>query len=383
VTTAPAPTFELGPIRPPSEARSLLVRVTRGCPHHRCAFCSVYQGLRFSIRSRAEVLADLDAMAEVAAALRRLSEEAGRGGLIDAEVVRAAHHGPLGPGAIQIAAFLATGGRHAFLQDANSLVMPPGDLAAVLERLRERFPSVARVTSYARAHTLTRRTPEQLSALRQRGLDRVHVGLESGSDRVLALVQKGALAARQIEAGHRAKAAGMELSEYVMPGLGGRALSREHALETARVLSAIDPHFIRLRTTAAVPGTGLHELVRRGELEPLSDEEVVAEVRLLLEHLEVSSRLQSDHTLNLLPELQGRLPEDRGRMLAVIDRFQALPPRLRRAFVAARRAGQVLVLDELDEPAARERALALLGALEARHGEALDEALRAWMVRSL
>lgn len=377
------PSFEVGPIRPPSEARSLLVRVTRNCPHNRCAFCPVYSGARFSIRALGEVLADVDAMGELAAALTGLSRALGCEGEVTLAVLQSAARQGLLPdgGALQVAHFLAAGGRSVFLQDANSLVMRPEQLVQVLDRVRETFPSVTRVTSYARAHTLTRRRPEQLAELRRHGLDRVHVGLESGSDRVLELVRKGADAARQIEAGLRAKGAGMELSEYVMPGLGGRALSREHALESARVLSAIDPHFIRLRTTAFSPGTELAEMASDGTIEPMDDEEVVEEIRLLIESLQVSSLLRSDHVLNLLAELEGKLPGDRGRLLGIIDRFQALEPRLRRAFVVARRAGLVTLLDELDRPAVRERALGLLEAVEAEHGGDLGAAVRALMTR--
>ncbi len=243
------------------------------------------------------------------------------------------------------------------------------------------FPTLRRVTSYARSHTLTRRSVEQLSALRQRGLNRIHVGLESGSDAVLELVHKGVSAARHVEAGRRVKAAGMELSEYVMPGLGGRKLSREHAVESARVLSEIDPHFIRLRTTAHAPGTELAGMAARGEIEPLDDEEVVAEIRLFLENLQVTSLLKSDHALNLLAELEGKLPGDRGRLLGIIDRFQEMEPRLRRAFVLARRAGLVTLQGEMQRPAVQERALQLLEALERKHGDDIGAAVRELMTR--
>jgi hypothetical protein len=400
-------TFEIGPIRPPSEARSLLVRVTRNCPHNRCAFCPVYRGTRFSIRTAEEVIADIEAMGQVAAKLRERSFALGLAGAVSPEVLQqAAAAGELGGermpcseggvvfggGGVQVATFLAGGGEHVFLQDANSLVMRPEQLLQVLGALRETFPTINRVTSYARAHTLTRRKPEQLAALREHGLNRVHVGLESGSDRVLELVQKGVDAARHVEAGRRAKQAGMELSEYVMPGLGGRRLSREHALESARVLSEIDPDFIRLRTTAVIPGTELERLTAEGQIEAMDDEAIVAEIRLLIENLDCTSRLQSDHVLNLLGELEGQLPEDRDRLLAIIDRFQGLSPELRRGFVLARRAGVISQLDDLDRPGVSERVLELLSAVEAElqsggagggtdKGRDLDAAVRELMTR--
>ena len=369
--------YEVGPIRPPSEARSLLLRVTRNCPHNRCAFCPVYRGQRFSIRAVDEVQADIRELGRVAAALRESSAELGLEGAITVQVLRRAARRPdLPAGFSQVGAFLADGGVNVFLQDANSLVLPADDLVRVLETLRETFPTVARITSYARAHTLTRRSPEQLRRLREAGLNRIHVGLESGSDEILALVSKGVDAARQIEAGLRVKAAGMELSEYLMPGLGGRTRWREHAEQSARVLAAIDPHFIRLRTTAVAPGTELERLVAAGAIEPMDDEEVVAEIRLFLEGLEGTGRLQSDHILNLLPELDGQLPGDKRRLLAIIDRFQALPEEERQAFVLARRAGELGCLDDLARPEALRRALALLAEVRAHYGDDLRQAVR-------
>jgi radical SAM superfamily enzyme YgiQ (UPF0313 family) len=281
----------------------------------------------------------------------------------------------------QVATFLADGGRNVFLQDANSLVMPADDLTAALETLGQTFPTIERITSYARSHTLTRRKPEQLQRLRQAGLNRIHVGLESGSDEVLRLVSKGVDAARHVEAGLRVKAAGMELSEYLMPGLGGRARWREHAVESARVLSAIDPHFIRLRTTAVAPGTGLERMAAEGTFEPMDDEEVVAEIRLFIEELEATSLLRSDHILNLLQELEGELPADKPRLLAIIDRFLGLPGDERRAFVLARRAGLVGTLEAFERPVVRQRALELLARVEADFGGDLQRAVRELMTR--
>jgi radical SAM superfamily enzyme YgiQ (UPF0313 family) len=360
---------ELGPIRPPSEARSLLVRVTRNCPWNRCTFCPVYKGQRFSIRPVADVLADIRAFGALAEELRALSSSLGLDGAVTLPVLRAAGAW-LDSAGLQVAHFLAAGGEHAFLQDANSLVMRPQELEQVLRELRATFPSLGRITSYARAHTVVRRSPDDLRCLREAGLDRLHVGLESGSDRVLELMRKGVDSARHIEAGRRARDAGFELSEYLMPGLGGRALSREHALDSARALNAIQPDYIRLRTTAVVPGSPLEELVEAGTIEVMSDEEVVAEIRLLLDNLEVESVLQSDHVLNLLPELEGKLPEDRDRLLAIIDRFQALEPRLQQAFIFGRRAGLLSALADMERPEMCERALLLMDeALERAGGD--------------
>jgi radical SAM superfamily enzyme YgiQ (UPF0313 family) len=253
---------EIGPIRPPSEAASLLVRVTRNCPWNRCTFCPVYKSERFSLRPVDDVKADLRSMASAAEAVRDVSRTMGEGGEVTGRVLRAALQQG-GQQAFQVALFLQGGGRSVFLQDANSLILPVDQLLEVLDEIRACFPNVSRVTSYARSHTLYRRSVGELRRLRQAGLDRIHIGLESGSDEVLRLVQKGVTAREQIEAGRRVKAAGMELSEYVMPGLGGRLLSGEHATETARVLRAIDPDFVRLRSLAIPPGSPLQAQCER------------------------------------------------------------------------------------------------------------------------
>ena len=377
--------FEIGPIRPPSEAHSLLVRVSRNCPWNRCAFCPVYKGTRFSIREVDEVVQDIRNMGLLGEQLTEAARELdpGSDGEISWGLIRQAGASPLfSPGAAQVAVFLAQGGRNVFLQDANSLVMPPAKLLEVLQTLGEVFPTVRRVTSYARAHTITRRKPEDLEKLREAGLNRIHIGLESGSDEVLALVQKGLVAQRHIDAGLRVKAAGMELSEYVMPGLGGRRHTREHATESARVLAAMDPDFIRLRTTAVAPGTELEALVAEGKMEPMDDEEVVEEIRLFLENLECTSRLQSDHTLNLLVELDGQLPEDKPRLLEVIARFQDMEQRLRKAFIIGRRAGgYVNTVADMDNPTLRARALELLDRVQEQYGDDLQGAVRDLMSR--
>jgi len=151
-----------------------------------------------------------------------------------------------------------------FLQDANSLIVKPDQLIRILRHLRSRFPWVDRITSYARSHTIARISDGNLRQMREAGLNRIHIGLESGSDAVLDRVRKGVDKRTQIKAGQKVKKAGMELSEYVMPGLGGKALSRDHALETADALNRINPDFIRLRTLALPGGIPLADEHRSG-----------------------------------------------------------------------------------------------------------------------
>lgn len=366
MSAAALPTsFEIGPIRPPNEADSLLVRVSRNCPWNRCAFCPVYKGKRFELRSAEEVEADIVAMSVLAASLA-VKDEA-------ALTVLARHGGERG----QIARFLLRGGKTAFLQDANAVITPVDDLEQILRTLRECFPSLERVTTYARSHTLTKRSVDDLARLRVAGLDRIHVGLESGSDRVLALVDKGATAARHIDAGRRVKAAGLEVSHYVMPGLGGKALSEEHAVETARVLSEIEPHFIRLRTLIIARGTQMEKLRDEGRIEPMSDVEIVRELRLFLGGLEgVESTIKSDHSLNLLEEVEGKLPEDLPKIIGVVDGFLALSDDERDLFVVGRRLGMMRDLSHLAEPRRRAEAMSALATIRGRYEGPLDEAIR-------
>ncbi len=363
--------FEQGPIRPPNEAFSLLVRVTRNCPYNHCTFCPVYKDAPFSLRKVEQVKADIASMARIA---EQLAPHIHAG---QPSLGPVAHLAYSCPEAMQVARFLASGEKTAFLQDANSLIMPFEGLLEVLQALREAFPSLERVTTYARAHTVCKRSVEQLTSLREAGLDRIHIGLESGSDEVLALVKKGITAERHIVAGCRVKEAGIELSEYVMPGLGGRRYSAVHARETARVLRAIDPHFIRLRTLAIAPGSLLDGQVERGELEPLGDIEIVKELRELLSGLTgMSSTIVSDHILNLLEQIDGKLPDDLPRMLALVDSFLALDDDERDLFLVGRRLGIMRSLDDLNDNEARSRAAKAIARLRRHFDGPLDRAVR-------
>ncbi len=329
------PSFEQGPIRPPSEARSLLVRVSRNCAWNRCAFCPVYKGSRPSNRPLDEILRDVDAMAAAADAMRA------------AGASEALRRGDVPPEAFQVALFLAGGARNVFLQDADPVAAPPEKLAAVLRHVRSRFPTASRVTTYARAATLARRTQDQIRSVREAGLTRVHVGLESGSEELLKAVEKGCTPDEFVEAGRRVLDAGMELCFYVMPGLGGRAASAAHAAGSADVIrrtAALAPPerplVVRLRTTAVPPGTPLAEAACAGTFDLPDDVETAAEIRAMLEALgDARVEIRSDHVLNLLPEIEGSWPADRPRLLGILDEFLGMPPLERARFVVGRRIG--------------------------------------------
>ncbi len=370
--------FEQGPIRPPSEAFSLLLRVTRNCPWNRCRFCPVYKAEKFSRREVKEVLADIDSMRAWQDELKTRSWQLGMGGSLDRIALQTIYQNdPHNPGLYSLVLFQLGGGKTAFLQDADSLMVKSEELVTILKYLREKFPALERVTSYARTRTVAKKSAAELRQIRETGLDRLHIGMESGSDAVLELIKKGATQAEEIEAGKKAKAAGFELSEYVMPGLGGRKLSQEHALETAKALSAINPDFIRLRTLAVSPRSPLHDKLRTGEFETLNDVEMVDEIRLFLSGLEgITSRLVSDHMLNLLPELEGKFPENQAKLVGVCDRFLKLPPREQMLFIIGRRTNQFEALSELDDPERRSRAEQILERLGVETPEQMQEVIR-------
>ncbi len=341
--------FEQGPIRPPSEATSLLIRVTRNCPWNKCAFCHTYRGTKFELRSVEEVKTDIQAMKDFADQIVELSRKLGEGGRVNRNVLKQISNHKFQNDFFQtVAVWLYFGGENVFLQDANSLVAKTPDLIAILDFLREKFPQIKRITTYCRSHTAARKTVSEFEQLKKAGLSRIHVGMESGSDDVLALINKGVKAIEHIKAGQNIRQAGIELSEYFMPGLGGAKFTIPHALETARVMNAINPDFIRLRTLHVVPGTELEDLVKSGEFQPLDDEEILREIQLFIENLEVKgSHLISDHILNMLEELEGTLPEDKLKILSLIKRYFDLSYEERLIFRLGRRSGALRRLDDL------------------------------------
>lgn len=352
--TSPYQGFEQGPIRPPSEAQSLLVRVTRNCHWNRCSFCPVYKGARFSIRPVEQVLHDLDSVAHHVGNLVLLS--AGPGLLMEEDVREAFNVLPPEETASFRAAlsWYRSGMESVFLQDADSLVLRPTRLIEILQHLKELFPLVKRITSYSRSDTIARMPADQLRALAEAGLNRIHIGMESGCDAVLAMMNKGATKEVHVRAGLKVKAAGMELSEYYMPGLGGIDLWREHAQDTADAMNRINPDFIRLRTLAIPERTPLAGEVRDGRFRKCPDPLAAEEILLFLDILEgVTGYLASDHVLNLFPELEGHLPGDLQRMRDLIWGFLTMEPHIRFIYQLGRRLGLLSRLGDVDDPGRR------------------------------
>ena len=350
--------FEMGPIRPPSEAQSLLIRVTRNCPWNKCEFCHTYKGESFSFRSVEEIKKDIDQVKAIADEIRHLSWQMGFAGRVNREVLRVFFSQPERPSQDyqSVAGWLYFGGSQVFLQDANSLIAKTSELVEILAHLREKFPSINRITSYARARTLAKKSVGELKELRQAGLSRIHVGMETGYDTLLQYMKKGVTAKEQIQGGRNVVESGISLSEYIMPGLGGQRWWREHAVESARVLNQINPDFIRLRTLYVRKNMALYDKVEKGEFLRPVDDQIVSEIRLFIETLDgIHSTVVSDHILNLLEEVQGKLPEEKERILAVVDRYLALPADQRFPFRVGRRIGYYRNLDDLQDSDLRRR----------------------------
>jgi radical SAM superfamily enzyme YgiQ (UPF0313 family) len=341
-------TYRIGPIRPPSEANSLLLQITEGCTWNRCKFCGLYKHEGFKAFSVESIKNDIDVMARYTELAQDHQREDGswnkRAALERLNSMTREEQNCY----YLVYRWLAHGGENVFLQDGNSLAVKTERVVEVLQYLREKLPSIRRVTTYGRAETLSKIGVEQYGELKAAGLDRIHSGFESGSDKVLELINKGVTSEQEIIAGKNIKAAGIELSVYFMPGIGGKVLSAENALETARVVSAIDPDFVRIRTAVVKEGTELWQDYLDGKYQLCSENEKLNEIRLLIENTKnCTGVLASDHIINLLQEIQGRLSTDRGNMLAAIDRYFSLPAAEQKIFQLARRSGMVTVPEDL------------------------------------
>ena len=335
--------FRIGPIRPPSEANSLLIQVTNGCTWNKCRFCRLYRHTKFKAYSADSIRSDIDNIAYWAERVRKHERKAGW----DIDTV---------------ANWLIAGGENVFLQDGNSTALSSGRLTDVLVYLRQVFPQIKRITSYGRAENLSRSSAEDYAELKAAGLDRIHSGFESGSDAVLKRINKGVTQEQQIRAGKAVKAGGIELSIYFMPGVGGRDLSADNAEGTAEVINAVEPDFVRVRTAAVKPGTELYKDWQDGLFELCGDDDKVREIRRVIEltgetagekNAAIGTYLVSDHMINLLQDIEGYLgrhggdTDDRVRMLARIDEYLDMPEDRRRVFQLLRRTLRAYSLDDM------------------------------------
>jgi len=321
--------FEIGPIRPPSEAESLLLRITRNCPWNKCRFCTIYKGNRFSTRSLEEIKADIDQVAlyrdninnGIPEDLSSLPEETMQRYLY-------------------IMNWMAHGCESVFLQDANTVVLTFEKLREILVYLRTKLPFVKRVTTYGRVDSIDKFSAGQLEGLREAGLDRIHSGYESGSEKVLSVLNKGFTKAQEIDAGRKVKESGIELSVYFMPGAGGHGLSCENAVETADVVNKVNPDFVRIRTFVAQRGTEIYDDISSGLREECTDKEKALELKEMIYHIDgADGHLYSDHIINLFEEVNGNMTADKEKMLSVFEAFERLDIQDQRRYQIARRMG--------------------------------------------
>lgn len=268
-----------GPIyRPPSEADSLLIQATVGCPHNRCTFCMVYKnGPRYKVRPVKDIQTDIREAREI----------------------------------------YDTGVRTLFFPAGNTIAMKTDDLCRICAYARDTFPELERITVYGSSQYIFGKGPDDLKRLAEAGLSRIHVGLESGDDETLKHIKKGTDSRQQIQAGKWVMDAGMELSLYVILGIGGQTRWEAHARETTRVLNRINPHFIRLRTFVPKDGTPLLEEVLSGTFRMQTAHGVLKETQLLISNLTAESLLTSDHYTNYI-NLEGRLPDAKPWLLGTI-----------------------------------------------------------------
>ncbi|NPV03367.1 MAG: radical SAM protein [Syntrophaceae bacterium] len=265
-------------IRPPSEAYSLLLQVTVGCSHNRCTFCPSFKRKRFRIKGLDEIVEDLDYAARRFRRVERL-----------------------------------------FLCDGDALIIPQKRLIEILDAIRARLPGVVRIGTYANAKSIRKKTVEELRELKARGLGIVYLGIESGNEEILARIRKGTTYDRIVEAARRVKEAGITLSVTVLLGIGGVAMSREHARDTARILTDVDPDFAGVLTVMIVPGTPLHEEARAGAFVLPGTFELLEELRIIVSESRFSSCFfTANHASNYLP-IRARMPQDREKVLRLID----------------------------------------------------------------
>jgi len=312
--------------------------------------------------------------------IKNMADESGR--ILRSEVRKGIEdYEKLDPQAFNAALNWFSGGMNSvFIQDANSLIIKPSNLVEILIHLKKHFPWVERVTSYARSHTIARVKDHDLKAIRDAGLNRIHIGLESGSDEVLKMVKKGMTKETHIKAGLKVKKAGMELSEYIMPGLGGKKYSKIHALETADALNQINPDFIRLRTLAIPNFVELYEDYETGLFEKCTDIMMVEENKLLIESLDgITSVVKSDHILNLFENLEGTLPQDKERMLDIINDFLVMEPERQCLYQVGRRLGFFSRISDMENPhrlAKAEKTCQQLGITPDNVDEVIDELMK-------
>ena len=266
-------------IRPPSEAYSILLQVTLGCSHNKCAFCGTYKDKRFAIKDDKIILSDILFASKY---MRRQDK--------------------------------------VFLMDGDALIIPQKRLMWILDRINEHLPWVKRVGAYANAKSIKMKTLEELVELRKNGLGILYYGVETGDDDLRKKITKGSDAKTCIEMGRKVIEAGIQLSVTVLLGIAGRAGSLKHAKATGELLSAMDPHFVGALTVMLIPGTPLYEDYVNKKFDLPDERELLIELREMIRHTHLTRGLvYSTHASNYLP-VKARLPNGKQDAIALIDR---------------------------------------------------------------
>ncbi|MCT4543854.1 MAG: radical SAM protein [Vallitalea sp.] len=265
--------------RPPSEFDSLIVQATIGCPHNKCSFCNMYSDRTFRFRPLEDIIQDL---------------ELGR-----------AHYGK--------------DVEKIFFSDGNTILMKTNDLLTLLHHCSKLFPNLKRVTMYGSAQYINLKTLDELIKLKEAGLSRVHCGMESGDDEVLKLMNKGFTRDEMYKAGTLIKKANIQLSLYYIVGLGGINLSKNHAINSSKLINEINPDFIRLRTLIPFENTRLYTLCNENKFEVLNGHDALNETKIFIENLDnITSYFLSDHISNHC-KVNGKLPEDKTKILKELE----------------------------------------------------------------
>jgi hypothetical protein len=334
--------MELGPMGPIGESHSLLLRINRNCPWNRCLFCPVYKGLSFSTRTAEEIKADIDAIRRTCELLDASSWYIGMGGRVSIEVVRdviRTHPGIYGvfphecsPEQIQalatlrnVANWVLHGSKRVFLQDADALAMSPSGLLDGLSYLKKLFPAIEVISTYTRSKTCHRRSLEDLALLKENGLSLCLMGIETGSDQLLSFMQKGVTSAEHVDAGQKLRTAGISVAAFVMPGLGGGSDEFSgHMTSTIKVLNAIKPEEIRVRSLAIIEGTPLYREWQDEKYTAPGEEQMIEEIRLLIQGLTFDCMFESLQMTNTLFTFRGQLSRHRDALLERISGFKTL-----------------------------------------------------------
>ncbi len=281
-------------IRPPSEANSILLQVTLGCSHNKCTFCGTFRGKRFNIKKDDIIFEDIEFAREYCKRQSRL-----------------------------------------FICDGDAMIIPQKRLVKILKQIKDRLPWVTRVGLYANTKSIGMKTDEQLKELYDLGVTIVYMGLESGDDDILKQIRKGADSAKMIKMGKRLKQSGIKLSVTVIVGIGGPEKSKRHAMETGRVLSAIDPDFVGALSLMLTPDTELYDEYENGEFQLINPDQMLEELGVMIESTHLSNGLfHANHASNYLP-IRAKLPEEKEKTLKLISQALkgkvALKPEFMRA----------------------------------------------------